>query len=137
MSVNDVDEQLLAAAKSGDLNTVMVSLQSGATKLDLALYISSDQGHLAVVQHCLDHGASQAQKDEALWYAASAGHLPVVECLVNDGADYRAKNSRAVLVAAEEDNLAVTRYFVEHGADLEIIESYGGDLVHRWLEGRK
>ncbi|NYT78987.1 ankyrin repeat domain-containing protein [Alcaligenaceae bacterium] len=133
MNITDTDEELLTAAKSGNLNAVARCLQSGATKQNVALNIGADQGHLAVVQHLVDHGRSQEEKDEALWYAAAVNHLPVVQYLVNEGANYRAKDNRAVVVAAEEDNLEVTQLFAQLGADIDIIESYGGPDVQEWI----
>lgn len=133
MDITDTDEELLAAAKSGNLDTVKHCLQSGATKQNVALNISADQGHLPVVQHLLSDGRSQEEIDEALWYAAAVNHLPVVQYLVSEGANYRAKDNRAVVVAAEEDNLEVTQFFAQLGADIDIIESYGGPDVQKWI----
>ncbi|MFT0546706.1 ankyrin repeat domain-containing protein [Allopusillimonas ginsengisoli] len=134
MDITDTDEELLAAAKSGNLDAVKHCLQSGATKQNVALNISADQGHLPVVQHLLSDGRSQEEIDEALWYAAAVNHLPVVQYLVSEGANYRAKDNRAVVVAAEEDNLEVTQFFAQLGADIDIVESYGGPEVLKWIQ---
>lgn len=136
MSASDINEKLLAAAKSGDLDTVILCLESGATQRDVALNISADQGHLSIVHHILVNGVTQAEMDEALWYAAAVNHFHVVEFLVEAGADYSAKDNRVIIVAAEEDNLEVTQFFVERGANIDIIASYAGPDVQDWLESR-
>lgn len=137
MSITDINEALLTAATNGNLDAVQQCMQAGATKQGLALHISSDQGHLAIVQYLLSLNASQEDKNEALWYAVSSGYLPIVKCLVNDGADHRAKDSRVVIVAAEDDHLEITQFLVESGADLKVVESYGDERVQRWLKTRK
>ncbi len=91
----DINSQLVEAAKNGDTVSIMALLEAGA---DLnawdrlyettALGWAAAEGHTETVQALLDAGADVNAKNEdgltALWWAA--GHTEIVELLKKAGA---------------------------------------------------
>jgi ankyrin repeat protein len=55
-----------------------------------------------------------ADNDIALCNAAINGHLAVVECLINHGANIYANNNRAFRLASENGHLAVIECLIRH-----------------------
>ncbi len=111
------DEQLLAAASQGDLESVKSLLESGVP-VDVRdqrdgttpVIVASVGGHLEIVRLLLDNGASIDLKDEAgftpLIWAAAQGHSEVVELLLNKGAnpDLVDDQGKSALQWAEANN---------------------------------
>ena len=86
-----------------------------------ALNVASEDGHLAIVELLLAHGAdvhAKNQEDEtALEFASENGHAAVVEVLLAHGADVHA-NNWALRVASGNGHVAVVEILLAHGADV-------------------
>jgi outer membrane protein assembly factor BamB len=112
------NDNLLAAAKTGDAAALELLLTSGAdvnarTAYGVtALHLAADKGHLEVVQVLLRHKADINLKDtfygsSALTWAADKRHTPIVAALLEAGAD----GADAVLLsAAARGNAELTRH---------------------------
>jgi hypothetical protein len=123
---------LLAAARNGDMQTVMDLVARGEdvhAEDDEALHMAALNGHLAVVEYLVDHGADiHARNERALRCAAEDGHLAVVQYLVARGADIHAEDDYALRWAAQDGHLAVVQYLVDHGANIHA----ENDKAMRW-----
>jgi len=92
----DVNQQLMQAASSGDLNGVAEALQMGADVNaqdqfnDTALNQAAEYGHIEVVKHLLEAGADIHNKGGAdktpIMNAAFAGQVETVQLLLEQGA---------------------------------------------------
>ena len=140
------------ACKYGSLDKVISLLDQGAdihANNDLALRLSAQNGHLAVVQFLLEHGANiHADNDLALRLSAKNGHLSVVQYLLDQGADIHAENDGTLRLSAENRHLLVVQYLLKHSAKIGDMSSYPPDIIafidgfmkkvrkiqHWWLE---
>ena len=97
-----------------------------------ALNVASEDGHLAIVELLLAHGAdvhAKNQEDEtALEFASENGHAAVVEVLLAHGADVHADTDRALIAASQNGNVAVVEVLLAHGADVHADD----DEALRW-----
>ena len=89
----------------------------------VALSEASANGHLAVVELLLAHGANvHAQNsgfdDAALREASANGHLAVVEVLLAHGANVHAANDHALRFASTNGHAAVVEVLLAHGANV-------------------
>jgi ankyrin repeat protein len=114
-----LDEYVLNAAATGDLNAVIRAVERGANihtccgEEEAPLIVAAGNGHLNVISYLLAQGADvNAQDGEALISAAMDGHLSVVKYLVSQGADVNAQRGRALIIAAREGRLSVVRYLL-------------------------
>ena len=97
------DNELLEAARNGDLIKVQTALENWAdpnAKEDdgwTPLHIVAEIGHVEIVKILLERGADPNTKDIAghtpLHIAASNGHVGVVMVLLERGADPNAKSN--------------------------------------------
>jgi len=104
--------------KGADVNQVTLN---GATPL----LISSENGHLQVVQYWIEHGADVNRGNNhgttPLFMSSQNGHLPVVEYLIQHGADVNQGNNKGVtplLFSSQEGYLPIVEYLIKHGADV-------------------
>lgn len=90
----NADNDLLAAASTGDLAGVNAALKSGANinAIDremTPLGFGANQGHTAVVRLLLQKGADPNLK-YPIMNASAQGHLAIVKILIAHGADFKA-----------------------------------------------
>jgi len=97
-----IDQQLISAAHSGNLEQVRKALDEGAdihARDDRALVLATDNGHADTITLLLDRGADiHADGDGALVLAAEHTHAETVTLLLDRGADIH-----AALRTAEKD----------------------------------
>ncbi|MGA3070514.1 MAG: ankyrin repeat domain-containing protein [Terracidiphilus sp.] len=121
---NAQGDDLINAAKSGDLPRVTTLLASGinvdakSSKGATALFVASYYGHLDVVQALLAKGAdvnARSNGATALYIASQEGQLEVVQALLAKGADVTAKLSdgRTALDAAKGGGHVEVRAILE------------------------
>jgi ankyrin repeat protein len=131
-----MSEQLLKAAKSGDLAEVRSQLAAGADvearNADgaTALMLSAHAGRLDVVRALIDAGANVNATDERGWGALAKavynpdldrGFADVVEALIEAGADVEAPigyGIRPLMLAAGYGEAAVVEKLLAAGADV-------------------
>ena len=135
---------LTLAASNGDVQGVQLILERGANILDLpgpesrnALQWASKNGHGAVVQMLLGHGADVNLEcgsfGTALHTASSQGHSAVVEILLCNGADVNAIHPAGVTslyLAAREGYHTITQLLLICGADVNFKGQYLGTALH-------
>ena len=86
---------------------------------DVALSEASANGHLAVVEFLLAHGADvHANDDLALSLASLYGEVAIVEVLLAHGADVHAADDVALRDASGQGYAAVVEVLLAHGADV-------------------
>ena len=141
----DINDDLIQAAKCGNLEQVENCLSQGAeidAKNDYSLtplILAASEGHLPVVQYLIEHRAevnarSYNYGSTALMLAAENGHFPVVQYLVEQGAEVNAKNDygwTALIWAARYGHLSVVQYLVEHRAEVNARTNYGSTSLMR------
>lgn len=115
-----LDEDLLAAARKGDLAQVKALVEKGAnieakTRYDTTpLFFAARNGHLEVVQYLISKGANVNVTDtfykmSTLMAAADKGGVEVVKALVAAGAK---GIERLLPMAAARGNLALIEYML-------------------------
>ena len=93
----------------------------------VALRNASRNGHLAVVEVLLAHGADvRAGDDAALRQASREGHAAVVEVLLAHGANVHARDDAALREASGNGRAAVVGVLLTHGANVHA--DYDGAL---------
>jgi len=90
-----------------------------------ALHLASGEGHLAVVQTLLEHGANVAARDKneetSLHRSSWKGHHAVVQTLLEHNADVAARTKSgwtSLLAASDRGHHAVVQTLLEHGSDV-------------------
>ena len=135
---------LTLAASKGDIKDVRLILERGANFLNLpgaesrtALQWASKNGHGAVVQMLLDHGADVnlecALSGTALHTASSQGHSAIVEILLCNGADVNAINlacETPLHLAADQGYHTITQLLLICGADVNHKDGYSGTALY-------
>ena len=104
---------------------------------DVALSEASANGHLAVVEVLLAHGADvHANDDLALSLASLYGEVAIVEVLLAHGADVHAADDVALRDASRYGRAAVVEVLLAHGADVHALNdaalvnaTYNGHLA--------
>jgi ankyrin repeat protein len=119
----DLNEQLLAAARKSDLAAVKTLLEKGAdvnakTRYGAtALSYASDRGSLEVAKALIEKGADVNVTDTfykatPLTWAASNGHAPVVKLLLEKGAQSK---ETAMAIAVQQGHTAIVQTVLEMG----------------------
>ena len=135
----DYSQELLKAARNGDVDCAKVALQHGVDiniKYEgaTALHWAAWYGHDKVVKLLLDRGAKTDIVDTlngitALHYAAANGHDKVVELLLDRGANIDAVGVKsgvtALRVAVEEGHDEVVGLLLDRGANINITDNNG------------
>jgi len=131
----DVHDQLIVAARTGNIEKVKELLAKGADinarekvvgEGHTALFNAASAGHTEVVKLLIEKGAKVNEppgKITPLLMAAWAGHTDVVRVLLQAGADPNAKDEKgwtALTDAASKGHLEIARLLIEKGADVNV-----------------
>jgi ankyrin repeat protein len=103
VQAGELEDNLLKAAASGDVNGVQSMLDSGAdinargSLQKTALIRATENGHTGIVRLLLDKGADVNARDNlggtALMMAAAAKNIDVVRALITKGADVNVRET--------------------------------------------
>ena len=119
-----INEDLIVAARKGDLAAVKLLLSKGAdvnvkTRYNQTpLMLASDRGHLEIVKTLIDAGADLNVVDSfyknftALSAAVQKGHTEIAKLLLEKGAKSK---GNALVMAAEEGNRDLIEYLLKEG----------------------
>ncbi len=156
--LNPVNQELLDAAKNGDVKTVEAALVAGAdvnyvdNNGDTALTSAALRSHIAIVTVLLDAGANVNQADRlgntALILAASRGYTNIVRLLLDHNANVNRVNTygvTALILAAEHGRTEIVGMLMEHGATIPTGEQllnisnleYAKQVLHAVFEGNE
>jgi len=120
----NVNDDLIAAAKRGDAESVKALLAKGAdanakTRYNQTpLMFAAEKGHLEIVKILIEAGADVNTMDTfykfftALYGAASKGHAEVVKLLLEKGA--RTKD-QALIIGAQEGQASIVKVALDMG----------------------
>lgn len=140
----DLNQNLIQAAKRGDTATVKSLLDKGAdvnAKSNksgaTALIFAAELGHFKIAETLLARGADVNIKDNkfggtALLVAAMYGHINIVEALLTKGADVNAKSNdgwTALMTAAQRGHSDIVEALLNKEADVNIHEKIGGHTL--------
>jgi hypothetical protein len=134
----NVNNQLLAAASSGDTATAARLLSQGANvgskdnQGDTPLLLAARAGKLDVAKLLIEKGANTEAKDNqgdtALIAACTVGHAAVARMLVEKGADIMARDdvgATPLMYAALAGNTEIIDLLLEKGADINVADENG------------
>jgi ankyrin repeat protein len=138
------------AASKGELTVAEFLLNNGAeisigggSSGYTALHYAANQGHKAMVELLLQHGAAvdaRAQSGEtALHLAAGRGFKNVAESLLAQGADANARddqNGTPLFRAAGQGRLALAQFLIEKGADVNSKDNSGKTALVTAIVGK-
>jgi uncharacterized protein len=129
----DEEDQVLEAARNGDITVVREALQRGATGTYInrkcgdgrtAMIEAARHGQSEVAQMLLDFNANPNVQDDsgrtALLEAAGRGHANMVIALLRHGADPNLQDCdgrTALICAAAREGAAVVSLLLDHGAN--------------------
>ncbi len=133
------DAQLFAAVNTGDKAAVERELANGAdvdsrSRDQATPLIAATLGNqIAIVQVLLNEGADAMARNSggftALHAAAYSGSVPIAELLLQSGAVLDDDDNKAgvtpLMVAGEQNHLAVTELLIAKGADVNHPEVHG------------
>lgn len=128
------NEELVMAAKEGDLEKVKRLVESGANVNEITtkghttpLFNAALYGHLDIVVYLVENVAKvnkrSGEHDTALHGAAAQGHLDIVKYLVERDADTNVVDlygDTPLSLASERGDLDTVTYLVENGANINI-----------------
>ena len=134
-TLNSLFSALMLAALWGDLEIVRALLDNGALPLAVnqydenALMFAAESGHLEIVRLLLNYNinvnAVNHGEESALSYAAKNGHYSVCQLLLQSRARLDIVSRLMPLhTAAGHGDAALCRLFIQHGADINQIDSY-------------
>ena len=131
-----LDEDLIDAAKNGDIKSVTELLDRSANIhawRDRTLRKATKNGHTEVVKLLLDCKANiHADHDAPLRWAAKNGHTDTVRLLLDRGANIHALDDHALRWAAEYGHTDTARLLLDHNADLHARDWSGSDASLKW-----
>src|SRR3989339_677941 len=131
-----LDEDLIDAAKNGDIKSVTELLDRSANIhawRDRTLRKATKNGHTEVVKLLLDCKANiHADHDAPLRWAAKNGHTDTVRLLLDRGANIHARDDHALRWAAEYGHTDTARLLLDHNADLHARDWSGSDASLKW-----
>ena len=126
-TVNDMNEQLIAAAERGDTPTVLRLLAAGAnlnaqdangrTPVLAATHQNRVDTVRALIQAGADINLRDHRKDNPFLYAGAEGRLDILKLLIAAGADTKLTNrfgGTALIPAAERGHVAVVKELLTH-----------------------
>ncbi|XP_065175426.1 poly [ADP-ribose] polymerase tankyrase-like [Sycon ciliatum] len=128
---SEQDNQLLEAAKNGDMETIKSLLTSSNVncrdidgRMSTPLHFASGYNRIPVVEHLLQNGANVHAKDKGglvpLHNACSYGHYEVAELLVKHGANVNMPDLwkfTPLHEAAAKGKFDICRLLIQNGAD--------------------
>ncbi len=143
-----LNEQLLKAAKKGDIEEVRLLLEKGADvnsrNMDgwTALMLAAWNGNTETVELLLDEGADVNSKSisgwTALMFAAANGCIKTAKFLIEKGAEVDEKydnGETALLVAAWNGQIDIIKLLIEKGANVFGIPEYALKGDHSIIQG--
>lgn len=132
---------LVLAAGEGNETEVSRLLSNGVSPNPLTdaeaspLMIAAYRGFLGIVTLLIKANAQLNYMDlegcSAMYLACSYGHDNVVRVLLKAGASLEPLAGAPILAAAEEGHLSVVLTLIEHGVDIEVVDSEGCTAL--WL----
>ncbi|KAG7412951.1 putative ankyrin repeat protein L25 [Fusarium oxysporum f. sp. rapae] len=139
-------DQLFYASWSGDQNCVKKLLDARATsdtiewRLDFALHVASEFGHLETVALLIREGAHVNAEGEInnLCTAVEAGHTDVVALLIKEGADVNAQQGpygNALEVASASGRMDIIEILIKQGANINAQSFFSNALYSASLCG--
>jgi ankyrin repeat protein len=115
--MNSSGEQLLLAAKNGDIGALRAALADGADTLDSALVTAAGEGHGLAATYLIDSGADLQVLD--YWparRAAEGGHLDTLRLLLDRAGDNAPDMAQVVLSeAASHGHEELVRWLLDEG----------------------
>jgi hypothetical protein len=136
--MDDLDDQLVAAAEKGDTQEVKRLIAAGAKSLNFALVWASKRGRNEVAEILLDAGADiHAQDDFAVRMAATEGPVSTIKLLMSRGADIHVGNNWALRSAAVNGQRDNSIFLMRCGCDAQ--QTFPDDdmqdfRLFRWLD---
>ena len=85
-SISDINQKMVCAAKTGNIEIVRLCKNQGATDFDNAMMSAVSAGYIEIIHLCKDWGATDI--DIARWYVAAerTGHnTDIVQLCKNQG----------------------------------------------------
>ena len=136
---DELDQQLMEAAKNGDNKQLMGLIDSGAdvNSGDLAgntpLICAAKYGHIECVRILLKKGASinsqcAIKRCNPLMWAADNGHTEIVKVLIDNGATLNAKDIygwTALMKAVSGGHVDIVQALVENRANVNVKNNGG------------
>ncbi|XP_009766633.1 uncharacterized protein [Nicotiana sylvestris] len=128
----DRDEELHAAARSGDLTAVQTLCSTNPLAVNsrdkhsrTPLHLAAWSGHAQIVDYLCknkaDVGAAAMDDMGAIHFAAQKGHLEVVRLLVSSGVSIKSCNRKGMTplhYAAQGSHLELVKYLLKKGANV-------------------
>ena len=135
----ELNKQLLDAARSGDLKTVKNCLyyradieaqdRYGRTSL---MWACDNNGNIETARFLIDNGANINAKNNdgltSLMWACDNGYIETARFLIDNGANINAKDNygwTSLIRACNEGNIEIIQLLIDYGADIEAKNNYG------------
>ncbi|KAK6117033.1 hypothetical protein DH2020_049277 [Rehmannia glutinosa] len=142
-SANSGNEELHAAARSGDLTAVQaicganpLAVNSRDRHSRTPLHLAAWSGQTEVVNYLCknkaDVGAAAMDDMGAIHFAAQKGHLEVIKILVTSGVSVKSSNRKgmtALHYAAQGSNIELVKYLLKKGANKGLKNKAGKSAV--------
>ncbi|KAH6784757.1 Ankyrin repeat family protein [Perilla frutescens var. hirtella] len=142
-SAGSGDEELHAAARSGDLMAVEAICSANPLAVNsrdrhsrTPLHLAAWSGHSEVVNYLCknkaDAGAAAMDDMGAIHFAAQKGHLGAIKILLTSGVSVKSSNRKgmtALHYAAQGSNVELVNYLLKKGANKDIKNKAGKTAV--------
>ncbi|KAL8498657.1 hypothetical protein ACS0TY_021844 [Phlomoides rotata] len=140
---NSGDEELHAAARSGDLKAVQAICSANPLAVNsrdrhsrTPLHLAAWSGHAEVVNYLYKNKAdvNAAAMDDmgAIHFAAQKGHLEVIKILVSSGVSIKTSNRKgmtALHYSVQGSNIELIKYLLKKGANKDLKNKAGKTAV--------